>query len=63
MLGMNGLEFATKAHAKYPRMRIILATGYAELPTSAAVPFPRLSKPYTQDELSKALESAVATSR
>ena len=51
MPGMNGLELAHKVHARNPELRVILATGYAELPTNAPVDFPRLSKPYTQEEL------------
>ena len=58
MPGMNGLELAMKVHARNPEVRIILATGYAELPTNSAVDFPRLAKPYTQDELAQALERA-----
>jgi len=56
MPGMNGLELALKLQARDPEVRVILATGYAELPTNAPVDFPRLSKPYTQEELAEALE-------
>jgi PAS domain S-box-containing protein len=56
MPGMNGLELALKLQARDPQVRVILATGYAELPTNAPVDFPRLSKPYTQEELAQALE-------
>lgn len=55
MPGMTGLDLAGRAKAKYPEILIILATGYAELPTNAAVDFPRLSKPYTQEQLAQAL--------
>jgi len=58
MPGMNGLELALKLQARDPEVRVILATGYAELPTNAPVDFPRLSKPYTQEELAAALERA-----
>ena len=58
MPGMNGLELAHKLHVRNPELRIILATGYAELPTNAPVDFPRLSKPYTQEELVEVLERA-----
>ena len=56
MPGMNGLELATKITTEHPQMLVILATGYAELPTEASIAFPRLSKPYTQEQLAKALE-------
>ena len=59
MPGMNGLELAMKVSATHPRTRVILATGYAELPTNSVVDFPRLSKPYTQQELSAVLDDAV----
>jgi hypothetical protein len=38
---------------------IILATGYAEMPGRAAVEFPWLAKPYTQEELAFVLAEAV----
>jgi PAS domain S-box-containing protein len=61
MPGMNGLDFAVKAKSRCPEMLIILATGYAELPTNATVDFPRLSKPYNQEQLSRALASAITS--
>ena len=42
-------------------MPIILATGYAELPAGKANEFNRLSKPYTDNELAAALETALKT--
>jgi PAS domain S-box-containing protein len=59
MPGMNGLELAMKVRARDPDTQVILATGYAELPTNSSVDFPRLAKPYTQEELSQVLERAV----
>jgi CheY-like chemotaxis protein len=56
MPGMNGLELATKINSKHPQMLVILATGYAELPTELSLAFPRLSKPYTQEQLAETLE-------
>jgi len=56
MPGMNGLELALRTQAGYPEVHIILATGYAELPANSSSEFPRLSKPYTQEELAEALE-------
>jgi DNA-binding LytR/AlgR family response regulator len=53
---MNGLELATKITTRHPQMLVILATGYAELPTESSVAFPRLSKPYTQEQLAAALK-------
>jgi CheY-like chemotaxis protein len=59
MPGMNGLDLATEIKRINSKLPIILATGYAELPPDAPVDFPRLGKPYTQEELAKALEAAV----
>jgi CheY-like chemotaxis protein len=59
MPGMNGLDLATEIKRINSKLPIILATGYAELPADAPVDFPRLGKPYTQEELAKALEAAV----
>jgi PAS domain S-box-containing protein len=59
MPGMSGLELAQRIKAKNPKMPIILATGYAELPAGKASEFRRLSKPYTENELAAALEMAL----
>jgi CheY-like chemotaxis protein len=58
MPGMTGLELAKRIKLKHPRMPIVIATGYAELPPHATLGFPRLSKPYTQQQLAEAIESA-----
>jgi CheY-like chemotaxis protein len=50
MPGMTGLELAELAHKVRPKMPILLATGYADLPASQ-IKLPRLSKPYLQSEL------------
>jgi CheY-like chemotaxis protein len=55
MPGMTGLDLATRVKATNPKLPIILATGYAELPPEATIDFPRLGKPYSQDELAEAL--------
>jgi CheY-like chemotaxis protein len=56
MPGMNGLDLATKIRQMKPTMPVILASGYADLPSG--VEFPRLAKPYTQDDLAEVLETA-----
>jgi CheY-like chemotaxis protein/two-component sensor histidine kinase len=58
MPGMTGLELAKKIKAIYPRMPIVIATGYAELPPHATLGFPRLSKPYTQQQLAAVIDVA-----
>jgi CheY-like chemotaxis protein len=54
---MTGTQLATAARAKWPALPIILATGYAELPPDADQSLPRLSKPFMQSDLERALRS------
>ncbi len=60
MPGMTGLQLAESARALRPKLPILLATGYADLPTRAALDVPRLSKPYHQRELAQQIESLLA---
>lgn len=59
MPGMNGFELAQRIKEKNPKLPIILATGYAELPADRSIEFGHLSKPYTSMDLASALEKAV----
>jgi PAS domain S-box-containing protein len=59
MPGMNGFELAQRIKEKNPKLPIILATGYAELPADRSIEFGHLSKPYTSKDLASALEKAV----
>jgi PAS domain S-box-containing protein len=56
---MNGLELAARIRQRTPGLPIILATGYAELPSNTTTGFPRLAKPYTQEQLAEVLEHAL----
>ncbi|MDB5537077.1 MAG: hypothetical protein JWQ65_1952, partial [Devosia sp.] len=51
MPGMTGVELASKARELFPELPILLATGYADLPSGTTTDLPRLSKPYQQAEL------------
>ncbi len=53
MPGMNGLQLAEEARKLRPGLPILLATGYADLPTRASFELPRLNKPYQQKELAE----------
>ena len=55
MPGMTGLELARAAQELRPGLKILLATGYADLPEGAALDLPRLPKPYRQDQLAAQL--------
>ena len=63
MPGMNGFELAQRIKAGHPRLPIVLATGYAELPADRSIEFGHLSKPYTSKDLAAALEKAVISRR
>jgi PAS domain S-box-containing protein len=56
---MNGLDLAKSIGKIKPEIPVILASGYADLPSNAAIPIPRLGKPYSQEELAEVLEDAV----
>ncbi len=58
---MTGIDLARHIRARRPDMPIILATGYAELPTGADTGLQRLSKPYRQDALIDAITAAIGT--
>jgi PAS domain S-box-containing protein len=51
MPGMTGVELAEQARALWPDLPVLLATGYADLPSGTTTDLPRLSKPYQQAEL------------
>ena len=50
---MTGLQLAEVVRKDHPRMPILLATGYAELPAGSN--WPRISKPFGQGELERAI--------
>jgi PAS domain S-box-containing protein len=49
---MTGAELARTIRAKWPKLSIVLATGFAETPADS-IALPRLSKPFTQAELAE----------
>lgn len=51
MPGMTGLQLAEIVRNKRPKLPILLATGYAEMPEGNSLQLPRLSKPYRQAQL------------
>jgi len=51
MPGMTGVELAEIVRRKRPNMPVLLATGYADLPTAQKSNLRRLSKPYHQAQL------------
>jgi PAS domain S-box-containing protein len=54
MPGMTGLELAHAVKASWPALPVVMATGYAELPTgSAPIGMNRLFKPYRPADLAE----------
>jgi len=51
MPGMTGTELAKLIREQWPNLPIILATGYADLPSDLDATVPRLAKPYLQEQL------------
>ena len=60
---MNGIELATSARELRPDLPILLATGYAELPSRPAIDLPRIDKPYHQERLAAGIAMAVQRHR
>ncbi|WP_230550507.1 hybrid sensor histidine kinase/response regulator [Reyranella aquatilis] len=56
MPGMTGLQLAEEARALRPGLPILLATGYADLPTKSRFELPRLNKPYQQMQLAEQIQ-------
>jgi YesN/AraC family two-component response regulator len=56
---MNGLDLAKEIKQLNPQLPVVIATGFADLQPLTTLSFPRLGKPYTQDQLAAFLESAV----
>ena len=56
MPGMTGLQLAEQARALRPGLPILLATGYADLPTKSGLELPRLNKPYQQTQLAEQIQ-------
>jgi CheY-like chemotaxis protein len=52
---VTGLQLAEAIRATHPALPVIVATGYAELPPDISFDLLRLSKPYTQHDLAKAI--------
>ncbi len=57
---MTGAQLCQRIRERFPALPLILATGYAELPNGTALlgDVVRLTKPFTQDQLARALSEA-----
>lgn len=61
MPGMTGLEVANAARLLRPDLPVLLATGYAEFPQGVDTDFPRLAKPYQQEQLAAEIAKVLKT--
>jgi CheY-like chemotaxis protein len=60
MPGVTGADLADQIQARWPRLPVVLATGYAELPPGVRTGRPRLTKPFSQDELGGIVKSVLS---
>jgi CheY-like chemotaxis protein len=56
---MTGAQLAELVQKKWPGTSILIATGYAELPDAAGRGLPKLSKPFSQQQLGDAIQMLV----
>ena len=59
MPGTTGLELIAAAQARYPGLRALLVTGYAELPAGLPRGIERLAKPFHETHLADAVVRAM----
>jgi len=59
---MNGAQLAAAARQIRPELPVLLATGYAELPTASGKALPKIGKPYQQDQLAMEIKRVLKES-
>ena len=59
---MTGMDLARAIRQEWPQVPILLATGYAELPEGNVLILPKLSKPFDQHQLQRAIAEATRRS-
>jgi CheY-like chemotaxis protein len=55
MSGMTGVQLAREIQEEWPNLPVLLATGYADVPPGPDANLIRLSKPFGQDALARAI--------
>jgi len=58
---MTGSELAAAIRQEWPDLPVVLATGYAELPSGGDNRLPRLPKPFSQNQLQDIIASVLAS--
>jgi signal transduction histidine kinase/CheY-like chemotaxis protein len=56
---MNGAQLALEAKEIAPHLPVLMATGYAELPVGSELGYPRLAKPFQQEQLAAAISQVL----
>jgi CheY-like chemotaxis protein len=61
MPGMSGVELARRLRDLWPELRVILASGYADLVVGDKLdfPLPRLPKPFLQADITRVISQAI----
>jgi DNA-binding NtrC family response regulator len=59
MPGMTGMQLAATIKQRWPHLPVILASGYADLPSDLELSLIRLSKPFGQDRLVRAINESI----
>lgn len=63
MPGMTGAQLVSEVNIRWPALPVVLATGYAEIPTDLSDGATRLSKPYDRMGLIEAISKAMEDRR
>jgi PAS domain S-box-containing protein len=65
MPGQSGVELCNALRARWPRLRVVLMTGHAEMPDGDGAELPRgvelIAKPFTREQLAAILARKLAT--
>ncbi len=56
--GINGRQLAARALERNPAMRVLLMSGYADMPGADGPALPILTKPFVRQDLARALQQA-----
>jgi CheY-like chemotaxis protein len=59
MPSMDGVQLVKAAREVVPDLKVIVATGYADLPPDSGLDVPRISKPYTLEDLEAAIRKTI----
>ena len=59
MPSMDGVQLVKAAREAVPGLKVIVATGYADLPPDSGLEVPRISKPYTLEDLESAITKII----